>query len=87
MPFLVYLSAINLISVIVCWSDKRSARWGGRRVSEKSLFTIVFLGGGMGMYLSMKTLRHKTLHKRFMIGIPLIILLQIAIALLMNYYY
>ena len=73
---LVYLIFISFISAVVCIADKISAIKGKRRVSEKSLFTLCFLGGSVAMYITMRLIRHKTLHKRFMIGIPLIILLQ-----------
>ena len=87
MPYLIYFTAINLISAIVCMLDKHYARMHKRRISESTLFTLCFLGGSVGMYVTMKTIRHKTLHKRFMIGIPLIILLQLAVGLffLKNY--
>lgn len=87
MPYLIYFFAINLISVLVCALDKHYAKTHKRRISESSLFTLCFLGGSVGMYLTMKAIRHKTLHKRFIIGIPLIILLQIAVGLffLKNY--
>ncbi len=81
MPYLIYFSAINLISVIVCALDKHYAKTQKRRISESSLFSLCFLGGSVGMYLTMKSIRHKTLHKRFMIGIPLIILFQVAVGL------
>ena len=82
MPYLIYFICINLISVAVFITDKRKAIKGNRRVSEKTLFALCFLGGSVGMYLTMKAIRHKTLHKRFMIGIPLIIFFQIAIVII-----
>ena len=82
MPYVIYFICINLISVAVCITDKRKAIKGSRRVSEKTLFALCFLGGSVGMYLTMKAIRHKTLHKRFMIGIPLIIFFQIAIVII-----
>ena len=85
MPYLIYFICINLISVAVCITDKRKAIKGSRRVSEKTLFALCFLGGSVGMYLTMKAVRHKTLHKRIMIGIPLIILLQTAIAIMIKF--
>ena len=85
MPYLIYFICINLISVAVCITDKRKAIKGSRRVSEKPLFALCFLGGSVGMYITMKAIRHKTLHKRFMIGIPLIILLQTAIAIMIKF--
>ena len=84
MPYLIYFIAINIFASLVCIFDKRRAKTNGWRVRESTLFTICFLGGGLGMLLTMKTIRHKTKHKRFMIGIPLIILLQIAVILVLQ---
>lgn len=87
MPYLIYFLSINLISAIVCIWDKHQSKTQGLRISEKALFALCFLGGSVGMYLTMKAVRHKTLHKRFMIGIPLIIVFQCAVVLffLKNY--
>lgn len=73
----VWLVIINFISVIVCIADKSRAKRGKWRVRERTLWALTILGGGAGMYLTMRLIRHKTLHKRFMIGIPLIVILQI----------
>lgn len=75
--FAVWLVIINFISVIVCIADKSRAKRGKWRVRESTLWVLTFLGGGAGMYLTMRLIRHKTLHKSFMIGIPLIVILQI----------
>ena len=79
--FIWYLVAVNLLSCIVCMVDKYRAIKGKWRIKEHTLFTLCFVGGSVGMYLTMRIIRHKTLHKRFMIGVPLIILLQIALVL------
>ena len=73
----VWLVIINFISVIVCIADKSRAKRGKWRVRERTLWALTILGGGAGMYLTMRLIRHKTLHKSFMVGIPLIIILQI----------
>ena len=73
----VWLVIINFISVIVCIADKSRAKRGKWRVRERTLWALTILGGGAGMYLTMRLIRHKTLHKSFMIGIPLIVTLQI----------
>ena len=73
----VWLVIINFISVIVCTADKSRAKRGKWRVRESTLWALTILGGGAGMYLTMRLIRHKTLHKSFMIGIPLIVILQI----------
>ena len=80
-----YILLINLISIIVCIVDKIKAQRNLWRISEKTLFTLSAIGGALGMYLTMITIRHKTKHVKFMLGIPLIIILQIAIALAVIY--
>ena len=75
----VYLILINVFATIICIFDKLSARHGGRRISEKSLILISVLGGSIFMYFTMKIIRHKTKHNKFMIGLPLIILTQAAL--------
>jgi len=76
---LYYFCFISLVAVIVTVHDKSAAIKGNWRVPEKTLFIISLLGGSAAMYLTMLTVRHKTLHKRFMIGIPAIIVLQVII--------
>ena len=84
MPYMVYFLSLNVISAIVCVIDKHRAKTGGFRIPESTLFTLCLMGGSVGMYLTMKTIRHKTRHKRFMIGIPLIIILQILVLLVVK---
>ena len=76
---LIYFIAISLVSVIVCVVDKLRAKKGRWRVKESTLFLLSVLGGSLAMYITMLTIRHKTLHKRFMIGIPLIMIMQAAV--------
>ena len=66
----IYILLINLISIIVCIVDKIKAQRNLWRISEKTLFTLSAIGGALGMYLTMITIRHKTKHKSFMIGLP-----------------
>lgn len=78
---MLYWAIISVITVIVTVWDKRSARKGGQRVSEAMLILLALLGGGVAELFVMKKIRHKTLHKKFMIGLPLIILLHIALVI------
>ena len=80
--FIVYLLIISLTAIIMTASDKSRAKKHKRRVPEKTLFITAALGGSVAMYITMLTVRHKTKHKRFMIGLPLIILLQAVTAVL-----
>lgn len=79
---LIYLAVINFYAVLITVSDKRLARSGARRISEKKLFITAALGGSPAMYITMRRIRHKTLHKRFMIGLPLITAAQLALVIL-----
>lgn len=76
--FLIYLAAVSLIAVIMTVSDKSRAKKRKRRIAEKTLFGTAVLGGSAAMYLTMLAIRHKTKHKRFMIGLPLIMIVQAA---------
>ena len=74
----IYLAVISLISIIVTIYDKKIAGTGKRRVPEATLLMWSALGGSVAMYITMHIIRHKTQHKKFMIGIPLIMILQAA---------
>lgn len=76
-----YILAISLLACVLTVWDKRRARRGEWRVSEKALFTVALLGGAAAMLLTMRTVRHKTRHRRFMWGLPLIIAAQLAAAI------
>lgn len=82
--FIIYLAAISFIACAAAISDKRRAVRGKRRVPEKTLFLLAALGGSAAMYITMNIIRHKTKHKRFMIGLPLIIFAQCAVFLLIR---
>lgn len=75
-----WLVCASILAVCVTVSDKRRARQHRRRVPESTLLWIAALGGGVAMYAAMRKIRHKTLHKKFMIGIPLIVLAEAAAA-------
>ncbi len=80
MEMLIYISALSLFAIIITIWDKSAAQKHKRRVPERTLFAIAALGGSAAMLITMVLIRHKTKHKRFMIGLPLIILLQTAAA-------
>ena len=82
----VYLGVISIVGFILPAVDKIKAQQGKWRISEKSLFTVSVLGGSVAMYISMRLFHHKTKHKRFMIGIPLIIVLQLAVVFAVWYF-
>lgn len=76
----IYLAAISFISFAVTCYDKIAAKkLPEHRTPEATLFMLSALGGSVAMLLTMRLIRHKTKHKRFMIGIPVIIMLQAAL--------
>lgn len=70
------LFLINLLSFTVFGLDKLQARRGGRRVSEAALLALALPLAAGGELLAMVLFRHKTLHKKFSWGLPLLLLLQ-----------
>ena len=78
----IYLAAISLLATGLTLHDKHAARRGAWRVKERSLLLTAVLGGSVAMLITMRLIRHKTKHAKFMVGIPVIILLQIAAAIL-----
>ena len=72
-----WLILIALISVIVTAADKVKAKRVSRRVPEATLMLLSVLGGSLAMLITMIIIRHKTKHPKFMVGIPVIIVLQI----------
>lgn len=74
-----YLCIINAISFLLMLIDKQKARKKRWRIPERTLLGVCAVGGSLGGLLAMVLVRHKTLHKRFSIGIPLMLLLHAAI--------
>lgn len=81
----VYLIAISIIACTLTAADKRLAKHKLWRIPEKWLFFIAAVGGSGAMYAAMLAIRHKTRHKRFMIGLPLIMVVQAAVVLLVKF--
>ena len=67
------LLSLSVLAAVVTIGDKVAAKWGKRRVPEQTLFLLAAIGGAAAMYVTMLLIRHKTKHKRFMLGLPLII--------------
>lgn len=83
--YLFYLLLINAISFILALSDKNRAIKRKQRISERTLIASAVFGGGLGLLLGMLISNHKTRKKKFMIGVPLIIVIHlIAAALIFN---
>ena len=75
-----YLLVINAVAFFVYGIDKLKARKGWWRIPEATLLLLAIIGGSIGAWLGMKVWHHKTMHNKFRYGLPLIFLLQLALA-------
>jgi len=74
-----YLLIINLAAFAIMGWDKIQARKRGRRVPEARLFLTSAIGGSLGIWMGMHAFRHKTKHRSFQIGIPVLLFLNVVI--------
>ena len=79
-----YLIFINIIGILSMYLDKYFAKNNMYRISENSLFSIAIIGGSIGSIIGMYRFRHKTKHKKFTVGLPIILFMQV---FLLNLYY
>ena len=75
-----YLLGINLLAFLLFGIDKWKARQGRWRIPEATLLLLAALGGSIGALAGMCVFHHKTKHKKFAIGLPLILLAQVVLA-------
>ena len=74
-----FLLAINIATFLLYGIDKYKAKKNKWRISEATLLTMAAIGGSIGAWAGMRLWHHKTMHKKFMYGIPVIIIMQIAL--------
>ena len=78
---LIYLAVMNILGFALMGTDKSRARNGKWRIRERTLFLFSLLGGSIGTLTGMYVFRHKTKHWYFVIGMPLILVAQLALVL------
>lgn len=78
---LCYLALINVITFVVYGIDKLKAKKGKWRIPEVTLLLFAIMGGSIGAWLGIKVWHHKTMHKKFKYGIPIIVALQVGLCL------
>ena len=83
LPLIVlWFAAVSGLAVILTLHDKRAARRGAWRVPEQTLLLVCALGGSAAMLVAMRVIRHKTKHAKFMVGIPVMIAVQVALVVM-----
>ena len=80
-----YLIIINILTFLVYGIDKWKARNDKWRISEATLLLLAVIGGSIGAWAGMSVWHHKTLHKKFRYGVPLILIIQVALIIYMLY--
>lgn len=79
-----YLLVINAATFIIYGIDKYKAKKAKWRISEATLLTMAAVGGSIGAWLGMKAWHHKTQHRKFKYGVPIILLIQIALMIYLH---
>ncbi len=80
--FMFYLGMVNLSAFCLFGIDKRRAKKRRWRIPERRLFAVALAGGSIGALAGMYGFRHKTRHKLFAVGMPLLFLAQVGVALI-----
>lgn len=76
---LIYFVMINIVTFFVYGIDKWKSQHDRWRVPESALLGLAAIGGSVGAWLGMKVWHHKTQHKKFKVGVPVMLLIQIAL--------
>ena len=77
--FAIYLIGINILTFLIFGADKWKAKRDKWRIPEDTLIWLAIAGGSVGALLGMYLFRHKTKHRKFQIGIPVILLVQLGL--------
>lgn len=80
----IYLLLVNAAGWLIMLIDKRRAKKNAWRIPEATLMTIAAIGGSLGSLIGMYQFRHKTRHKKFTVGIPLLLMVHVAILILLR---
>ena len=79
-----YLFAINIVSFFLYGIDKYKAKKNKWRISEATLLMIAIIGGSIGAWVGMRLWHHKTMHKKFKYGIPVIMIMQVCLVVYLH---
>jgi hypothetical protein len=83
---LAYFITVNVLGLVLFGIDKWKAKHDKWRISEATLLSLTAIGGSIGAWVGMKVWHHKTMHKKFKYGIPLVMVLQFVLLLFTLYW-
>lgn len=78
---LIFILVMSIIAFFIMGYDKSQAKKRGQRVSERTLWTLALLGGGIGAYFGMQLFRHKTKHTNFRVGFLMLLIAYVFLVL------
>ena len=83
---LIYIGVMSLLTVIITVYDKIAAKAGKWRIPEATILLTGLFGGAFAEFVTMQIIRHKTQHRKFMIVLPLEIILHVALLIVAFYF-
>lgn len=84
---LVYLLLVNVAAFAMYGIDKRKAMRDQWRIPEKTLLLVALIGGSLGAFAGMQVFRHKTKHWKFILGVPVCMILHVVLGILYWWYF
>ncbi len=75
----IYLAIINVAGLLFMLVDKIKAINGAWRIPEATLMGIAAIGGSLGTLIGIYLFRHKTLHAKFTIGVPVLLAIHVVL--------
>lgn len=84
---LYYLLIVNVLAFLLMLIDKEKAKKRKWRIPEATLMGFAAIGGSLGILMGMNTFRHKTLHRKFTLGVPVILVAQVVAAVILVYWF
>lgn len=76
---LFYILGVNIIALMLMWIDKSKAKKRAWRIPERTFWSLAIIGGALGIWIGMKSSRHKTKHRSFVVGVPIIIVVHLGL--------
>lgn len=84
---LIYLGIMNLFGLLIMFVDKQKAKKHAWRIPEKTLFGVSLVGGSIGTLVGMYLFHHKTKHWYFVVGMPMLLVIQTAAVVYFRFFF
>jgi uncharacterized membrane protein YsdA (DUF1294 family) len=82
--FLIFIILINIYGIYIVYKDKQYAKGHKWRISERNILMVAFFFGSLGVLIGMRLFRHKTKHLKFIILVPIFLIIQVIIMIVLS---